>query len=240
MRHDALGSRMKEQYENRTQTSLPRRTYTIIRLDGKAFHTYTRHCQRPYDSDLMAAMDASAKQTCADMMGAQFAYVQSDEVSTLLTDFYSPQTEAWFDGKVQKIVSVAASAMTAYFNQAMNTGAGDLPAMFDARVFTIPDHVEVENYFIWRQQDAIRNSLQMLCQSHFSHKELNGKSNEEQHEMLHSVGVNWADQPDRCKRGALVHQALFVSWEAKPAPNFAEKLADGTRRITGMIPRIWA
>ena len=84
---DDLGDRMKRDYESRTRYFLPRRTYTLIRIDGKAFHTYTRNCARPYDVDLMAAMDAAAIGVCIEAQGAQFAFVQSDEISILLTDF---------------------------------------------------------------------------------------------------------------------------------------------------------
>ena len=106
---DDLGTRMKTQYEQRTRTWLPRRTYTIIRLDGKAFHTFTRGMERPYDERFMNAMDYTAMHLCLDIQGAVMAYVQSDEISILLTDFDKITTDAWFDGQVQKIVSVSAS-----------------------------------------------------------------------------------------------------------------------------------
>jgi len=113
---DDLGKRMKTQYELRTRTWLPRRTYTIIRLDGKAFHTFTRGMERPYDERFMNAMDYTAMHLCLEIQGAQMAYVQSDEISILLTDFDKITTDAWFDGQVQKMVSVSASMATAKFN----------------------------------------------------------------------------------------------------------------------------
>ena len=167
---DDLGTRMKTQYEQRTRTWLPRRTYTIIRLDGKAFHTFTRGMERPYDERFMNAMDYTAMHLCLDIQGAVMAYVQSDEISILLTDFDKITTDAWFDGQVQKIVSVSASMATAFFNSYINYDTDDSQkkmAFFDARVFTIPDPVEVENYFVWRQKDAVRNSLAMHAQSLF-------------------------------------------------------------------------
>ena len=114
---DDLGNRMKGQYEDRTRYSLPRRTYTIIRLDGKAFHTFTRNMKRPYDENLMKIMDETAKFLCEEIQGAQFAYTQSDEISLLLTDFEKITTDAWFDGNIQKMVSVAASLATQEFNR---------------------------------------------------------------------------------------------------------------------------
>jgi tRNA(His) guanylyltransferase len=194
--NDKLGSRMKSQYEMRSRTFLPRRTYTIIRLDGKAFHTFTRGMKRPYDENFIYAMDDTARFLCEEIQGCKMAYVQSDEISLLLTDFATITTDAWFDGQVQKMVSVAASMATGKFNNLMlqlQDYAADIEghdlenqklAFFDARVFTIPDPVEVENYFICRQKDAMRNAVSMVAQSMFSHKELQGKSQRTMEEMI--------------------------------------------------------
>lgn len=231
MIHDVLGTRMKEQYETRTRTLLPRRTYTIIRLDGKAFHTWTRGFARPYDKVFIHRFDAAVAWILPEIQGAQFAYTQSDEASILLTDFATIDTAAWFDGQVQKIVSVTASLMAGAFNRLYPFHK---IATFDARTFTIPDRTEVENYFIWRQQDAERNSLSLLCQAHFSAKELHGKDRNAQHEMLHSVGVNWAKEPDRFKRGGIIHK-LDGAWKIYAAPQFNTR----EKRVlteTGLIP----
>ena len=114
---DSLGDRMKEFYEKRAQTFLPRRAYTMIRVDGKAFHTFTRGLDVPFDHDFMADMNKTAMALCDEIQGAQFAYVQSDEISVLLTDFKKFGTDAWFDGNVQKMVSISASIATAEFNK---------------------------------------------------------------------------------------------------------------------------
>lgn len=202
---DNLGDRMKGQYEDRTRVMLPRRTHTIIRCDGKAFHTFTRHCVKPHDARLARALDAAAQELCEEAQGVAFGYVQSDEISVLLTDFATIQTCAWFDGNLQKIASVAASIVTAAFAREYQrnymTDQHTRLAFFDARVFTIADPVEVENYFIWRQNDASRNSISGLAQAHFSQKQLHGKGQKEMHEMLHGVGVNWNDLPADQKRG---------------------------------------
>lgn len=196
---DSLGDRMKGQYENRSRFMLPRRSYTIIRCDGKAFHTFTRHCEKPYDRRLVNAMDAATLALVTEAQGVAIAYVQSDEISLLLTDFATVQTNAWFDGNVQKIASVAASVATAAFNVAYQ---GFTAALFDARVFTIPDPVEVENYFIWRQQDATRNSISGLAQAHFSAKQLHGVNNSGMQDMLMlEKGINWNERPAEEKRG---------------------------------------
>jgi tRNA(His) guanylyltransferase len=223
---DDLGKRMKEQYEVRTRTFLPRRTYTIIRLDGKAFHSFTKSMRRPYDEDLMKAMDNTTLKLCEEIQGSKFAYVQSDEISILLTDFENINTCAWFDGQVQKMVSVSSSIATANFNKIMLNqyfGISNAPtqklAYFDSRVYTIPDPTEVENYFIWRQKDAVRNSIQMTAQSLYSHKELMGKSSNEQQEMIFQKGTNWNDMPDGFKRGRLIKQfSFFDSESGSPEP----------------------
>lgn len=226
---DPLGERMKSQYEVRSRQLLPRRTYTIIRLDGKAFHTYTRGLKKPFDGDLIDDMDNAVVNILPEIQGAQFAYVQSDEISILLTDFAKENTDAWFDGNVQKMVSVSASLMTAEFNllrikRQMNSaeesrkqleslvGVGNACcqrypkelAYFDSRVFTIPDRVEVMNYFIWRNNDAARNSISMVAQSLYSHKELHGKSSIDKQEMLFQKGINWNSYIKSLKNGRLI------------------------------------
>ncbi len=220
---DDLGDRMKGQYEDRTRYMLPRRTFTIIRLDGKAFHTYTRGLKKPFDNDLFADIDNAIIAMLPQIQGAVFAYTQSDEISILLTDFATPQTSAWFDGNLQKVGTVAASIMTAEFNllrlnrvreelkgittteEAREFSSRLKNAYFDARVFTIPDRTEVMNYFIWRNQDCSRNSVSMVAQSIFSHHELQGVSTTGMHEWLYDKGINWAtDYTDREKNGALI------------------------------------
>ena len=202
---DLLGDRMKRQYEDRTRMSLPRRTYTIIRLDGKAFHSVTRNMRKPYDDIMMAVMDNTGQALCEEIQGAEFAYVQSDEISLLLTDFAKQDTCAWFDGNVQKIVSVSASLATAAFNREMDNYGVDITpaALFDSRCFTIPDPVEVENYFIWRQKDWERNSVQMLAQTMFSQKQLDGVKREEQYQMCLAKGSDWKTFEPRVRSGGL-------------------------------------
>jgi tRNA(His) 5'-end guanylyltransferase len=228
---------MKGQYEVRAQTHLPRRTYTIIRLDGKAFHTYSRGCKKPYDKRFSGDMQIAAATLCEEAQGTCLAYVQSDEISVLLTDFASTQTDAWFDGNVQKIVSVATSVVTAAFN-AQRPGK---TALFDGRAFTIPDRTEVENYFIWRQQDCSRNSIAGLAQSHFSHKQLHGKSGDEMQEMMwQEKGVNWADSDPTFKNGAMIYRELYEKngvmrsrWTSVAAPVFTQE----RDAISALIPK---
>ena len=224
---DELGDRMKKNYENRTRILLPRRTYTMIRIDGKAFHTYTRGLLQPFDGGLITDMNSTAEYLCKNIQGAKIGFVQSDEISILMTDFDKLDTDAWFDGNIQKIVSVAASNAASKFNQLRylryikerwNNGMGVTTithrwlelfeefklADFDARTFTIPSLTEVCNYFIWRQQDTVRNSISSVAQSFYSSKELTGKNMSQQQDMIHEKGANWNDFDPMLKRGRFV------------------------------------
>jgi len=234
MKKDDIGNRMKSYYENRTKTFLPRRTYTIIRIDGKAFHSYTRGLVKPFDDKLMSDMNDTAKYLCSNIQGAKLAFVQSDEISILLTDFDTFTTDAWFDGNVQKMVSVSASLATAKFNQLRP----DKIALFDSRVFTVPTSAEVANFFIWRQQDTVRNSISSLAQSLYSAKELHGKNTSQMQDMCIAKGQNWNNLPVMCKRGRLIIKIVYTDinrsyWELAEPPVFTKDFI-----IHDMIPQI--
>jgi tRNA(His) guanylyltransferase len=238
---DSLGDRMKSYYEDRFRLQLPRRTNILIRIDGKAFHTYTKGLNRPYDTDLMDDMNETTKFLCENIQGAKMGYVQSDEISILITDYDDIDTQGWFDYNLQKMCSISASLATAKFNELRQKRYFDYYkemeyrpmdqadkrydpfytkqklAMFDARVFIIPFHEEVVNYFVWRQQDATRNSISMAAQSMFSHKELHKKSTDEMQEMMFSLkDVNWNDYPTRFKRGSAIIKEESVFMKKRP------------------------
>ena len=224
MRKDNLGDRMKS-YENITRTYLPGRMPIIIRIDGKAFHTFTKGFKKPFDDILMRAMEETAAVLCRDIEGVKVAYTQSDEISLLITNNDTWETQPWFGNNLQKMASVAASIATLAFNRAfwrevnmlnndyLNTEdneylnvychAVEKGATFDARVFVLPAD-EVCNYFIWRQQDAIRNSIQSMGQAHFSHKELMNKNCENIKQMLVEKNLKWESIPVSCQRGICV------------------------------------
>lgn len=237
-KNDPLGSRMKDQYENRTRYYLPRRTYTIIRCDGAHFHTFTKGMNRPFDHQFMNAMDKAAIALCDEIPGAKFAYVQSDEISVLVTDFDKDQTQAWFDGNIQKIVSTSAAVASVNFNNAeprkyCETNKTIL-GTFDARVFTIADFVEVENYFLWRIKDCERNSLQSLAQSLYSHKELHEKKASDLQEMCFQKGQNWNNLLPYYKRGRIVRKD-DSGWKIDiNIPKFSEN----KEYYSDLIPRI--
>lgn len=222
--HDDLGTRMKTFYEEVPKTRLTRRTPVAIRIDGKAFHTFTRGFDKPFDEVLGNAMVATMKYLCENIQGCVFGYTQSDEITLILIDYQKLTSSAWFDYEVQKMCSIAASMATMEFNRQFNEEANrwyfTLPidpnrdelwqaymksvkkgAMFDARCFNIPKE-EVCNLIYWRQLDATRNSIQMVGQAYFSHKELQNKSCKDIQEMLHwGQGINWNYYPTRWKRG---------------------------------------
>jgi tRNA(His) 5'-end guanylyltransferase len=198
---DSLGNRIKNSYEDRYRFKLLRRTYTIIRIDGKSFHTLLQHCKKPFDLDIMNAMNETARFVCENSQCVKLAFIQSDEINLLLADFDTINTEMWFDGNIQKIASVSASIATAKFNDMNIVGRY---AFFDARVFSIPDSVEVENYFIWRQKDATKNSIQMVARTFYSHKDLIGKKLEELQEMIFQKGQNWNNYSIGEKRGRCI------------------------------------
>lgn len=235
----SLNDRMKNNYENRSKTYLTRRMPVIIRIDGKAFHTLTRGLNRPFDEILHEAMNYTMQYLCKNIQGCKLGYTQSDEITLLLTDYDKLDTDAWFDYAVQKICSVSASMATMAFNVKFNElttnylksdayvnhyweetvskysktlkGIIERGAMFDARCFNIPKE-EVTNCFIWRQQDATRNAVQMLGQTYFSHKALDNKSISDIQDMLMlEKHINFNDMPTAFKRGVCCYKTLPVN-----------------------------
>ncbi len=222
-----LGDRMKS-YEKCYEFRIPKRTYIILRLDGVNFSKYTRMFNKPFDDILSNAMDVATARVC-EYMNPKFAYTQSDEASFVFTDIENIESETIFDGKVQKLASIAASKMTSAFNQIMlrllstlkyrpeeiadkivTNKFPEIEAVFDARVFIIPDYREVSNYLIYRQQDCTRNSVTMAAGSVYSHKELHGKSGEEKQEMLFQKGINWNDYAVKYKRGVVIKRVPYA------------------------------
>ena len=228
-----LANRMKE-YEKRNQYYLQKRTPVAIRVDGRSFHTFTKGFKRPFDDILMKSMQETAKYMCENIQGAKFAYVQSDEITIILIDYDTLETDSWFNYRTDKLCSISASMATMTFNKFFERNAENYiqncatdyetdglygkgtpeyqlceiyqkavekGAMFDARCFNIPKE-EVTNLIYWRQLDATRNSIQMVGQANFSHKELQNKSCNDIQDMLHEQkGINWNDYPTVYKRG---------------------------------------
>ena len=219
---DVIGTRIKNFYEQIPKTKLMRRCPVAIRIDGKAFHTYTRNFKRPFDSVFMRAMQETMKYLCENIQGCVLGYTQSDEITLILVDYEKINSSAWFDYEVQKLCSVSASMATMRFNQVFarlvqevrEEGTEDpqyikvldkaceTGAMFDSRCFNIPKE-EVTNLIYWRQLDASRNSIQMVGHANFSQKQMHGKSTSDIQDMLMlEKNINWNDFPVACKRGS--------------------------------------
>ena len=236
--NDELGIRMKTYYEQIPKTKLMRRTPVAIRIDGKAFHTFTKGFKKPFDEVLIKSMQNTTKYLCENIQGCVIGYTQSDEITLILVDYKNFNSDAFFDYEVQKMCSIAASMATFAFNRffvanlnafyEFNTDidlteigyhitfseeddgkyyeaykkAAEKGAMFDARVFNIPKE-EVCNCVLWRQNDATRNSVEMVAQAHFSHGVLQNKSQSQMQDMLMlEKGINWNDFPVHQKRGS--------------------------------------
>lgn len=235
--HDTLGDRLKGEFESKTRLLLPRKTHTIIRLDGKAFHTYTRGLPKPFDETLHEDLVESTRFLCEQVTGTLFAYVQSDEVSMLVTDLAKPGTQPWYSGNVQKIASVTASTLTAKFNERRNIGLGELGehlAIFDSRVFTIPNPDDVVDYFHWRYLDAWRNAISSLASVHFSARELHEKSVATRLGMLRARGVDVATLDPRFRAGSIVEPVTRES-DVKYLDNRTGEL----RWVKGVQRRTW-
>ena len=250
--NDDLGKRMKEYYEQIPKTKLMRRCPVVLRIDGRAFHTFCRSFNKPFDDILVKTMQDTMKYLCENIEGCVLGYTQSDEISLLLIDYKKLDTAAWFDYEVQKLCSISASMATLAFNkffydnvefnfqeewakinekitnkEISSEEAEPMfdkledeyydkyyskcnKAMFDSRCFNIPKE-EVTNYFYWRQLDATRNSIQMVGQANFSHKELQNKScNDIQNMLLTEKDINWNDLITYKKRGSCCVKKEFV------------------------------
>lgn len=245
-----LGNRMKA-YEFTFRQTLPRRAYTLMRLDGRAFHTYLKGCQKPFDKAFVDDMDAVARALCREIQGAQFAYTQSDEISLLLTDFQSRQSEPWFGGRVDKMTSIAASFASVSLDRRRR---GTLLPQFDCRVWSMSDPVEVANYFLWRQWDAVTNSIQMLAQHYYKPPALHGKSCDELQDMLfREHGVNWNNLDDGLKRGRIIYpkyptdeelkasgdEKQRAAWLVGAAPHFAASPENRLAALIPPLPTLW-
>lgn len=243
MKASTTATRMKA-FEAEFRQNLPARTYTLIRLDGRAFHTYTRNLERPFDEQFANDMDATAVEVLKEAAGARFAYVQSDEISILLTDFDRGTTQAWFGGAVTKVVSISAALATAAFNE-LRPGKR---ALFDSRAFSMPKSEDVGQYLRWRQDDARRNSIQAFGQHLFTKKQMHGlKTSDILAKAESEHGQRWDDLPTGFRLGRLIQQeereeavtyrdgrtgqmesttAMRSHWIPRPAPNLREMTRD--------------
>lgn len=212
--------------EQAHRTTLPRHRYTILRVDGRAFHGYLRGAERPYDRAFIAAMDRAAEALCAEIQGAFLAYTQSDEISIAYADL-DEKTEPWFGGVVAKQLSIAASLAAV----TLGNEYGGTP-LFDARLISLADPVEVGNYFLWRNRDCVRNSITMAAQHAFGHKNLHKVNTSEMLAMLTEAGVPWDMHYDGCRYGRFT-----VKQTGERVTSYVDKRTGKT--CSGMAVRTW-
>ena len=257
--HDELGKRMKEFYETIPKTKLMRRCPVVVRLDMRAGHTFCRGFERPFDEVFIKSMQETAKYMCENVQGCVLSYQQSDEISLILVDYKKLNSSAFFDYEVQKVCSTTASMATMAFNKIFNENtlnfispeifedeklkkicasyaeAVKKGAMFDSRCFNIPKE-EVTNYAYWRQLDATRNSIQMVGQANFSHKELQNKTcNNIQDMLMTQKGINWNDLPTYQKRGSCCIKEVYYA--DKDGNEIYKERIDAVKRTRWIIDR---
>lgn len=200
---NSLGDRMKAYESAETSRRFIPMVPIYARLDGRSFSKLTKSMNKPYDVDFSACMKAACSYL-VDKTNANIGYTQSDEISLCwLTE--SLESEIFFNGKIFKMTSnLAAMATLAFYLEFQKrfpvSAAKNMPT-FDCRIFQVPNKEEAINCFVWREMDATRNSVSMLAQSLFSHKQLDKKGIRSMLDMIHDAGYNWNDQPTHFKRG---------------------------------------
>ena len=230
-KHADIDVRMKHNYEEVYKFRLTRRTPVAIRLDGKAFHTFTKYFFKPFDDLMRESMNETMKYLCENIQGCVFGYTQSDEITLILIDYENLTSDAWFDYEVQKLCSISASMATFRFNRVFNhfvaieqsemienkpeyqahVLACDRGAMFDARCFNIPKE-EVCNLIFSRQIDCIRNAIQMIGRANFSHTELDEKTVEDIKRMLKDEkNIDWQTYENKYIRGVACKRVGITS-----------------------------
>ena len=224
MTRDYLGDRIKNNYENPYRFYLTRRTPVIIRIDMCHGHSFTSFMKKPYDPIFLDSMHYTAIALCEQIQNAELAYTQSDEISLLLVDNKKLTTAQWLDANLQKMCSISASIATIEFNRAYTHAilshqltqeetdkytANINKMVFDSRVFNIPES-EVTNYFIWRQVDATKNSIQATAQYYFSQNQIQGLDNKMLQDKLMQRGINWNEYPTFFKRGVCTVKETYT------------------------------
>lgn len=214
-----LDVRMKD-YEFKWKNYFPDENWKIIRLDGKSFHTWTKGFNKPFDENLQEYFKKSCYFLMQEVMNAKLIYTQSDEISIVMTNWKNKDTQQWFNGSLNKILSVSASLLTGYFNTLHNNRL----AFFDSRAFTLPTDIEVSNYLLWRIRDSIKNSITLLSLEHYSVKQIENKNSDTKIQMLIDKNVNWNELNNHSKFGTFLYKneedGEIKEFEFNEKPNF--------------------
>lgn len=214
MRFDELGDRMKLFEDMEAGRKLMPGLPALARIDGRAFHTFTKGMERPYDKHLSDAMIETTKYLVKET-NACVGYTQSDEISLAWYEEPYSTSEIFFNGRIHKMVSQLSSLTTLYFHHCIKAFFANDPQLyvylnreptFDARVWNVPNLGVAADVFRWRELDATRNSISMAAQSRFSHSQLMNKNCSQMQDMLHEVGINWNDYEAFFKRGVYVQR----------------------------------
>ena len=230
MRFNNLEDRMLY-YRGLTDYKLMPRSYVMVMVDGRSFsHLIKNKFKKPFDDDFIRMMNETAKYLCENVSGCKFAYVQSDEISLVITDFENENTESFFGFRLTKMLPIIASLATAKFNQLMMdyriskidgypANAGDTVQMcrdvvndmplyqFDCKCWNVPTYNDVFAWFLYRQIDCIRNSKQAAAQARISHKQLENLNTDDQINLLKEMtGIDWNDYEDGKKFGRFIYR----------------------------------
>lgn len=238
-RADALGDRMKAYERIETEKRFAPNNILYVRLDGRGFSKFTKGMERPYDIRMSRLMQDTTAYL-VDEFNATVGLVQSDEISLILLNEYgSPAT---FDAKVQKLVSTLAASCTAYFNANLHRlipekfNKGRLPT-FDCRIFAVPSEVEASNAILWRENDAIKNSVSMLAQHHFSHKELQNKNQSTMIDMLKTQrNIIWENEPRFFKSGTIFKRVQYEKESEYNNEKVIRTKIDKVDKVLGELP----
>lgn len=213
-RLDALGDRLKTFERIETEARFPPNTYLYVRIDGRSFSKFTKGLPRPYDERLSSLMKLVTASLVKEF-NAVIGYTQSDEISLVINNSY--EKSCIFEAKKQKLISTIASFTSAVFNAHLATTipekdplvTGKYPS-FDCRIFPVVSADEATNAILWREHDAIKNSVSMAAYHHFSHKELHGVNTAVMKDMLKTrASVIWDDYPKYFKSGSYLQRTTY-------------------------------
>lgn len=206
---DDFGDRMKGYEGAEAMRKLMPLLPIMVRLDGRAFHTFTRGMARPYDHEFHGLMCETTMHLVKET-NAVLGYTQSDEISLVILP--QGKAEPYFGGRIQKICSILAASCSVKFNWELSRvypDLGDKFPIFDARVWNVPTLQEAANTILWREQDAAKNSISSAANAYFSHKSLHGlDSKQKQEKLFQEKGINWNDYPDGCKHGYFIKRVV--------------------------------